>query len=62
MKGISQEKLEWMKEVGIKEFEKPVKFYSNFNKHLFSEDYIKTTPLEEIKAGYESTLPLKHEG
>ncbi|MEK5096693.1 hypothetical protein [Bacillus sp. FSL W8-0848] len=52
--GISQEKLEWMKKAGIKAFEKPMKFYSAFHENLFSEDYIKNTPLEEIKAGYES--------
>ncbi|MDN5388869.1 hypothetical protein QMZ64_15700 [Bacillus sp. LB7] len=58
--GISQDKLEWMKKAGIKEFEKPMKFYSAFHENLFSEDYIKNTPLEEIKAGYEITQKNTH--
>lgn len=58
---ISQEKLDWMKEVGIKEFDKPMKFYAPYGKHYFSEEYIANTPLEKIKAGYESTLPAKNE-
>lgn len=60
MKGISQEKIDWMKEVGIKEFEKPMQYSSKFG-HLYSEDYIKNTPLEKIKAGYESSLPFESE-
>lgn len=59
--GISQEKRDWMKEVGIKEFDKPMKFYAQHNHHHFSEEYIANTPLEKIKAGYESTLPVERE-
>lgn len=59
--GISQEKLNWMKEVGIKEFDKPMKFYAPRNHHLFSEEYVANTPLEKIKAGYERTLPVEDE-
>ncbi|GIO36914.1 hypothetical protein J41TS12_17750 [Paenibacillus antibioticophila] len=57
--GISQEKLDWMKEVGIGEFDKPMKFYAPYGKHCFSEEYIANTTLEKIKAGYESTLPVE---
>lgn len=53
---IDQEKLAWMNEVGIKEFEKPIKYHSKFGQ-LFSEEYIRNTPLEELKAGYEKSLP-----
>uniref|UniRef100_UPI000AA3320B hypothetical protein n=1 Tax=Paenibacillus senegalimassiliensis TaxID=1737426 RepID=UPI000AA3320B len=56
---ISPEKLDWMKEVGIKEFDKPMKFYAPRNHHLCSEEYMANTPLEKIKAGYESTLPVE---
>lgn len=49
MKTISKEKKEWMKEVGIKEFKRPMKYYLGSN-WLFSEKYLKETPLEEIKA------------
>lgn len=48
-KTLSKEKQKWMKEVGIKEFEKPMKYYLGAN-CLFSEEYIKETPLEELKA------------
>lgn len=59
--GISQEKLDWMNEVGIKEFKKPMRFYSTCSHDLYSEDYIKSTPLEELKAGYEKRLPVDSE-
>lgn len=58
--GISLEKLAWMKEVGIGEFDKPMKYYTRFG-HVYSEDYIKNTPLEKIKAGYESIIPKSEE-
>ncbi|MNJ25421.1 hypothetical protein D3C77_198660 [compost metagenome] len=56
MGNISQDKLDWMNEVGIKEFDKPMKYRSKFG-HLYSEEYIKNTPLEKIQAGYERALP-----
>ncbi|MNO32246.1 hypothetical protein D3C76_222320 [compost metagenome] len=58
MEEISQEKLDWMKRVGIKEFKIPMKFHSQCGNILYSEDYIKNTPLEEIKARYENSLPM----
>ncbi|WP_461614335.1 hypothetical protein [Clostridium sp. Marseille-QA1073] len=53
--GISKEKLEWMKEVGIKEFDKPMKYYRGMS-WLYSEDHIKNTPLEELKRKYDKRL------
>lgn len=52
---ISKEKLEWMKEVGIKEFAKPMKYHAGTN-WLYSEEYIKNTPLEELKRKYDKRL------
>lgn len=65
MTGISKEKLDWMKEVGIKEWEEPMKFYvvniENNCVYNFSEDFIKETPLPELKERVESFLPFKEE-
>jgi hypothetical protein len=49
---ISEEKLKWMKEVGIQEFARPMKYH--IYGWLLSEEYIKETPLEELKARLES--------
>ena len=46
-KEISKEKREWMEEVGMKEFERPMR-YCLFG-HVFSGKYIKDTPLEVLK-------------
>ena len=48
-KGMSDEKEEWMKEVGMKKFEQPMEYYLGLDK-VFSEKYIRETPLEELKA------------
>jgi len=48
MSNISEEKRKWMLEVGMKEFERPMKFYIGDN-NLFSEEYIKNTPLKVLK-------------
>ena len=48
-KGISDEKEEWMKEVGMKKFEHPMEYYLGMDK-VFSEKYIRETPLEVLKA------------
>lgn len=53
---IQQEKLEWMKSVGITEFKRPMKYSSGLG-HLYSEEYIKETPLEKLKAGFEREIP-----
>ncbi|MDT2240873.1 hypothetical protein P7H22_11645 [Paenibacillus larvae] len=50
--GLSKEKLEWMKEIGLKKFEHPMRYHTPFG-HLYSEEHIRNTPLEELKAGYE---------
>lgn len=55
MTEISKEKLDWMKEVGIKEFDKPMKYYLGTN-HVFSQEYIKNTPLEELIRKYDRRL------
>lgn len=47
---MDQEKLDWMKEVGMKEFERPMKYY--LRSGIYSEEYIANTPLEELKRKY----------
>lgn len=54
-RGISQEKLDWMKEAGIVEMEKSFRHWSSENEMMYSEEYLRDTPLEAIKAGYERT-------
>ncbi|MEC4586507.1 hypothetical protein VSS76_04380 [Bacillus safensis] len=49
---ISKEKLQWMKEAGISEFDEPMKYHSKCGKHLFSEKYIRETSLEKIKSKF----------
>lgn len=56
---ISEEKRKWMESVGIVELKQPMKFWAPDNEMLYSEDYLKNTPLEEIQAGYERTLKRK---
>lgn len=56
--GFSKEKTEWMEEVGIREFDKPMKFYTPYG-GLYSEEYIKNTSLEELKKRYEGTIPVE---
>ena len=48
MDSLPQEKLDWLKEVGAKEFERPMKWYVGTN-CVFSEEYLKETPLEVLK-------------
>jgi len=55
VQGISKEKLEWMEEVGIKEFDKPMKYYGGMS-WLYSEEHIKNTPLEELKRKHDKRL------
>ena len=52
MTNISEEKRKWMQEVGMKEFENPMKFYIGAN-HFYSEEYIENTPLEVLKEKYD---------
>ncbi|MCY7576166.1 hypothetical protein [Bacillus pumilus] len=49
---ISKEKLDWMNEVGISEFKEPMKYYSKYGNHLFSEKYIRETSLEVLKSKF----------
>ncbi|OAB35674.1 hypothetical protein PMSD_11720 [Paenibacillus macquariensis subsp. defensor] len=60
MKEISKEKLAWMNEIEMKEFETPMKYHTKFGQ-LYSEEYIRNTPLDELKAGYNKTLPFEKE-
>jgi len=60
MSDISEEKRKWMKEVGMKEFERPMKYHIGSN-HFYSEEYIKNTSLEILKAKYDEELILKTE-
>lgn len=55
MKEISREKLEWLKEIGAKEFEEPMKYSVGAN-WLYSEKYIIETPLKELKSRYDQRL------
>lgn len=55
MNKISKEKLEWMKEIGIKEFKNPMKYYLGMNQ-VYSEEYISETSLEELKVKYDKRL------
>jgi coenzyme F420-reducing hydrogenase beta subunit len=50
---ISQEKIDWLKEIGAKRFETPMNWYLRSNQ-LFSDKFIAETPLEVLKANYES--------
>ena len=47
-----QEKLDWLKEIGAKEFEEPMKYCVGTN-CLYSEKYIRETPLEKLKIEHE---------
>jgi len=49
---ISNEKLKWMKEAGISEFDEPMKYYSKCGEHLFSEKYIRETSLGKLKSKF----------
>lgn len=49
---ISEDKKKWLDSIGAREFKRPIKWHDR-NGILFSEDYLKNTPLEQIKAGYE---------
>jgi hypothetical protein len=51
---ISAEKRKWMKEVGIQEFKRPMKYH--VYGWLLSEKYIQETPLEELKARFEMVI------
>lgn len=46
---ISQEKLDWMKKVGVKKFEEPMQYYLGANV-FYSEKFLAETPLEELEA------------
>lgn len=49
---ISKEKLDWLKEAGIREFDEPMKYYSKCGTCLFSEKYIRETSLEDLKSKF----------
>lgn len=49
---ISQEKLDWLKSIGAKRFERPMTWTANRGTELYSDEYIAETPLEVLKAKY----------
>lgn len=49
---ISQEKLDWLKSIGAKRFERPMTWTANHGTELYSDEYIAETPLEVLKAKY----------
>lgn len=51
-KGISKEKIEWLREIEVEEFEHPMKYITQFGL-LYPEEFIKNTPLEQLKKGCE---------
>ncbi|RNB90189.1 hypothetical protein EDM59_01725 [Brevibacillus nitrificans] len=52
---ISEDKKKWMQAVGIRKFHRPMRYYSRAG-HIYSEEHIRDTPLEELIAGYEKTF------
>ena len=57
MVGIDQEKLEWMDEVGIKPFDRPMLFYfGNGVDCVYSGEYIESTSLEELKERHKKMI------
>lgn len=53
--GISKEKLQWMQKIGFEEFKEPMKYHVN-GYCLYSEKYIKDTPLDELKRKCAKTM------
>lgn len=51
---IPEETREWLKSIGAREFKDPMKWHDQYG-NLFSEEYLRVTPLDKIQAGYEST-------
>lgn len=49
---LSQDKLDWLKEIEVKVFEHPAKYC--VHNWVFSEEYLRRTPLEELKRRYMS--------
>lgn len=49
------EKRIWLKEAGIKEFKQSMKYYSR-DGYLYSEEYIRGTPIEKLKASYRDSV------
>lgn len=55
---LPKDTFDWLMEIGAIDISKFV--YSTMEPQmLYSEDYLKNTPLEELKAGYEQQLPQK---
>jgi len=54
-KEISKEKLDWMKKIGMEKFEQPMKYRLGMNM-VYSEKYIRETPLDILKAKYDKRL------
>ncbi|MBP1907066.1 hypothetical protein J2Z32_003731 [Paenibacillus turicensis] len=56
---IPQETLDWMEEVGITELGRSFSYHLPSTGMIYSKDYLKNTPLEQIKAGHERTVKSK---
>jgi len=52
---LEKEKVAWLKAIRMYEHPQPVKYFYmiDYCTFSFTEDYIKNTPLEELKAEYE---------
>lgn len=53
--GISEEKRQWMEEVGIYKFHKPMCYY-HLHCGVYSQEYMEKTPLEELKERHQKLL------
>jgi hypothetical protein len=56
---MDKSKKNWMKKVGIREVNRPLKYISTETGMMYSEEYIKETPLDELKAKFEKSKDLK---
>lgn len=58
---IPQETLDWMKDVGVTELGRSFSYHLPSTGMIYSNEYLKNTPLEQIKAGYERNLKVNVE-
>lgn len=57
-KGLTEEKLQWLKEIGAKEFDRPMMWHVGVN-YLFSNEFIKETSLEMLKKRFDERLVIR---
>lgn len=53
---LDKEKLEWLKEIGAKEYKEPMVYSAGYGKYLLSERYLKETPLSTLKKQYKKAV------